>query len=499
MKHDKINVDEERKVDMNKQFPKDFLWGGASAANQYEGGWDSDGKGESVPDHISAGSQGTARRFTMELEKNTYYPSHEAVDFYHNYKEDIALMAEMGFKCYRMSIHWARIYPNGDDSKPNEKGIAFYRKVFQECKKHNIEPVVTLSHYEMPLALTKKYNGWHSRETIDCFLHYCETVFTEFREDVTYWLTFNEINCGMVAFGTTMSLGMIPETDTLDFTTKESKIQRNKRFQALHHQFVASAKAVILGHTIQPKFKIGCMIAGSVSYPFTPHPKDVRMAQIGMNMGNYFCGDVQVRGEYPYFAWRFFEDNAINVVMEAEDEQLLKQGTVDFYSLSYYMSNCVNHNPEDIKGLGNLFSGIKNPHLATSDWGWQIDPEGLRYYLNEVYGRYRIPLMIVENGLGAEDRVEDGKIHDSYRINYLKEHLLQIREALRDGVDIIGYTMWGCIDLVSASTGEMKKRYGFVYVDKDNEGNGTLERIRKDSFSWYNKVIHTNGTILDEE
>ena len=478
-------------------FPKDFLWGGATAANQYEGAWLEDGKGENIPDHMTGGTKTSPRRFTMELENGTYYPSHEAVDFYHRYKEDIALMGEMGFKCFRLSINWSRIYPNGYDEKPNQKGIDFYHKVFQECKKYNIEPLVTLSHYETPFGLTKKYNGWYGRETIDHFLRYCKTVFTEYKDEVTYWLTFNEINCALTSFGTTMGLGMVPEKEEIIIGYQESNEQVNKRFQALHHQFIASAKAVIMGHEINPEFKIGCMLAGSATYPYSCNPKDVLLAQERMRH-NYFCGDVQVLGEYPYFAKRFFEEKNIKITITDEDKEILKKGVVDFYSFSYYMSSCASADPELVKSAGNIFAGVKNPYLQTSEWGWQIDPEGLRYYLNHMYSRYRIPMMIVENGIGANDIIsEDGKIHDPYRIDYLREHIKQMHEAIKDGVELMGYTMWGCVDLVSASTGEMKKRYGFIYVDKDNDGNGDLHREKKDSFYWYEKVIASNGEDLD--
>ena len=484
------------------QFPQGFLWGGAVAANQCEGAWKEGGKGESVPDHITAGSVTSPRRWTKQIEANTYYPSHHAVDFYHHYEEDIALMGEMGFKCFRTSINWARIFPNGYDDNPNPEGIAFYHKVFQCCHKYGIEPLVTLSHYELPWGLTEKYNGWASRDVIDHFVHYAYTCFMEYKDEVKYWLTFNEINCAMMPFGTIMGLGMVPEYPAMDFKHQESKPQMQKRFQALHHQFVASAKAVQVGHAINPDFKIGCMIAGHTCYPYSCNPKDALAAQNRNNMNNYFCGDVQVRGEYPYFAKRYFEDNDIHIDITESDRIELKRGTVDFYSFSYYMSSVAATQPvetkDDDKVGGNVFGGVKNPYLKASDWGWQIDPEGLRWYLNDVYGRYHIPLMVVENGLGANDvRSEDGKFHDTYRIDYLRSHIEQMGEAIKDGVDLMGYTMWGCFDLVSASTGEMKKRYGFVYVDRDNDGNGDLHREKKDSFDWYKKVIASNGTDLD--
>lgn len=479
-------------------FPKGFLWGGATAANQFEGGWLEDGKGASVPDHIRGGTVSTPRLWDKEIDENIYYPSHEATDFYHHYKEDIALYGEMGFKCYRMSINWARIYPTGMEETPNQKGLDFYHNVFAECKKYNIEPLVTISHYELPWGLSEKYNGWAGREVIDCYVRYAKTLFTEFKEEVTLWLTFNEINIGANSFGRIMSLGMQGDDHAPMFKMNETDEEKSERFTALHHQFVASALAVQAGHEINPENKIGCMIAGSMTYPFTCNPLDVKDAQNKMNMSNWFCGDVQVRGHYPYYAKRFYKDNNIVVKMEEGDEDILKKGTVDFYSFSYYMSSCASVDPDALKSAGNMFTGIKNPYLKASDWGWQIDPEGLRIYLNEVYGRYEVPLMIVENGLGANDeRSEDGKFHDDYRINYLRDHIKAMEQAVEDGVDLMGYTMWGCTDLVSASTGEMKKRYGFVYVDRDNDGNGDMHRERKDSFYWYKKVCESNGEDLD--
>lgn len=479
-------------------FPKDFLWGGATAANQFEGGWKEDGKGESTSDHWAGGDLNKRRVYTHDIQENLYYPSHEAIDFYHHYKEDIALFAEMGFKVFRMSINWTRIYPNGDESIPNPKGLEFYRNIFLELKKYNIEPLVTISHYEMPFHLADAYGGWTNRKCIDFYLNYCETIFKEYKGLVKYWLTFNEINILAHPVGEYMAGGILPKQDgpTKGMVDHEEGAMQ-RRYQALHYQFVASAKAVKLGHEIDPSYQIGCMLAGGVQYPYTCNPKDALLVQKISKEGSYFCGDVHVRGKYPYYAKRIFEENNINLDITQEDELALAQGTVDFFSFSYYMSSCKSISKEDT-GKGNVIVGYPNPYLETSEWGWQIDPEGLRYYLNEVYGRYQIPLMIVENGLGATDVLEeDGTIHDTYRIEYLRAHIKQMEEAIKDGVDLIGYTPWGCIDLVSAGTGEMKKRYGFIYVDKDNDGKGNLERYRKDSFYWYKKVIETNGENLE--
>lgn len=474
--------------------PKDFLWGGATAANQYEGAWDVDGKGPSTSDMCTNGSHTVAKRITTTIEPGTLYPSHEAVDFYHHYQEDIALMAQMGFKVFRLSINWTRIFPTGMETVPNELGLEFYDRVFDECAKYGIEPLVTMSHYELPYALVEKCNGWEGREVIEYFVNYAKVIFERYKDKVKYWLTFNEINAG------TMSLGSVLSTGTVKgYTGPITEVPDNAqaRFQALHHQFVASAKAVKIGHEINPDFKIGCMIAHMTLYPFTCNPDDMLKVQQEWNIRNDLCGDVHVKGKYPYFFKRFCKDNGLTIKMEADDETILAQGKVDFYTFSYYMSICETADKSAQGGEGNLIGGVKNPYLEASDWGWQIDPKGLRYTLNHLYDRYEVPLMIVENGLGAFDKIEtDGTIDDQYRINYLKAHIEQMKLAVEDGVDLIGYTPWGCIDLVSASTGEMAKRYGFVFVDKYDDGTGTLERKKKKSFDWYKTVIATNGEEL---
>ena len=478
----------------NLVFPKDFLWGGATAANQFEGGWNVDGKGPSTSDMLTGGTHTIPRKISRKIEEGLHYPSHEAIDFFHRYKEDIALFAEMGFKTFRLSINWTRIFPTGMELDPNEAGLKFYDDVFDELLKYNIEPLVTISHYEMPFGLTEKYNGWAGREVIECYTRYAETLFKRYKNKVKYWLTFNEINVGTMPLGGFLGLGILNE-GTESFMNQVDIPQL--RFQGLHHQFVASAKAVKLGHEINPDFKIGCMIAYMTTYPFTCNPDDILLAQDRMKMHNHFCGDIHVRGEYPYYVKRYFEENNIKINMEEGDLETLKEGVVDYYTFSYYMSNCASADPELERTSGNLLGGVKNPYLKASDWGWQIDPKGLRYTLNEIYGRYELPMMIVENGLGAFDKVEeDGSIKDNYRIEYLKEHIIQMEEAIKDGVELWGFTPWGCIDLVSASTGEMEKRYGFIYVDKDNKGFGTLDRKKKASFDWYKKVIASNGNEL---
>ena len=476
-------------------FSENFLWGGAVAANQCEGAWDVDGKGISDSDVCTGGSHTRSKRITRTLEPDTFYPSHEAIDFYHHYKEDIELFAKMGFHVFRFSIAWTRIFPTGMEAEPNEEGLKFYDRVIDECLSHHIEPLITISHYEMPFALTEKYNGWSSRECIDFYVNYAKTLFTRYKGKVKYWLTFNEINAGTMPLGGFLSLGILNE-GTTDFNNQVDNPKL--RFQGLHHQFVASALAVKAGHEIDPDCKIGCMICHMTTYPMTCNPDDMLEAQKKNQILNQFCGDVQVRGEYPKFMDRYFRENGLEIKMEPGDLEIIKEGCVDYYTFSYYMSNCASADPDLEKTSGNLMGGAKNPYLESSDWGWQIDPKGLRYTLNELYGRYQIPLMVVENGLGAYDKKEeDGSIQDDYRISYLKKHIEQMREAVADGVDLMGYTPWGCIDLVSASTGEMAKRYGFIYVEKYDDGSGDLSRKKKKSFDWYKKVIETNGEVLE--
>lgn len=475
-------------------FREDFLWGGATAANQYEGAWNLDGKGPSVSDMCTNGSHATPKRITPVFEDGTLYPSREATDFYHHYKEDIALFAEMGFKVFRMSIAWTRIFPTGMEKEPNEKGLEFYDKVFDECHKYGIEPLVTISHYEMPYGLVEAYNGWEGRECIDCYYRYCEAIFERYKDKVKYWLTFNEINAGTMPMGSVLSVGTIKGYSGAINNVPDNAQQR---FQGLHHQFIASAKVVKLAHDKYPQFKMGNMSILATMYPYTCNPDDIIATQRSMQIMNWYCADVQVRGEYPYYAKRYWKENNLSIKMEEGDIDILKEGCVDFFTFSYYMTNCVSTDESVANSSGNIMGGVKNPYLEASDWGWQIDPKGLRYTLNEVYGRYQIPIMVVENGLGAYDKVEeDGSINDDYRIDYLRKHIEQMAEAVKDGVDLMGYTPWGCIDLVSASTGEMAKRYGFIYVDKYDDGTGTLARSKKKSFDWYKKVISTNGEEL---
>lgn len=467
-------------------FPKNFLWGGAVAANQCEGAYQEDGKGLSVQDVLPRGIRGS--RTKLPTEENLKL---EAIDFYHRYPQDIKMFAEMGFKVFRTSIAWSRIFPKGDEEQPNEAGLEFYDRVFEECRKYGIEPLVTLSHYETPLYLAETYNGWTDRRMIGFYERYVRTVFKRYRGKVKYWLTFNEINSLLHA--PFMSGGI----------ANMQGLTEQDLYQAAHHELVASALATKIGHEMMPDAMIGCMILSMPTYPLTPSPDDVIEAMDAEHR-NYFYGDVHVRGKYPGYMKRYFREHGIQIQFAPEDEEILKN-TVDFVSFSYYMSVCATSDPEkQKKGLGNLLGGVPNPTLKASDWGWQIDPKGLRYVLNMFYDRYQKPLFIVENGLGAVDvLVEDENgnktVEDDYRIQYLKDHLIQVGEAIQDGVEIMGYTSWGCIDVVSASTAELKKRYGYIYVDRNDDGTGTMERYKKKSFYWYQKVIESNGEVLYSE
>ncbi|EOH73863.1 6-phospho-beta-glucosidase [Enterococcus malodoratus] len=473
----------------------DFLWGGALAAHQFEGGWNSDGKGPSVIDVITAGAHGKPRVIMDEIKEEVFYPNHEAIDFYHRYKEDIALFAEMGLKCLRTSIAWARIFPMGDEEEPNEEGLAFYDRVFDELLKHGIEPVITLSHFEMPLHLAKKYGGFRNRKVIDYFEKFAETVFERYNGKVKYWMTFNEINNQM---DTKNPLFLWTNSGV---TVAEGENPREVMYQVAHHELVASAKAVIAGKKINPDFQIGCMISHVPIYPYSCDPEDIMAAEEAMHE-RFFFADVHVRGNYPRYALKELERNGFVLDISEDDLDVLKKGTVDYVGFSYYMSTVVKAGTENqAKDIvnGGLANSVSNPYLEVSDWDWAIDPVGLRYSLNRLYDRYQLPLFIVENGFGAIDRLEeDGSIHDEARMAYLSAHIEALKKAVDyDGVELLGYTPWGIIDLVSFTTGEMKKRYGMIYVDRDNEGNGSMKRYKKDSFEWYKKVIQSNGDDID--
>lgn len=469
-------------------FPKDFLWGGAVAANQVEGAFEADGKGWSVQDVLPNGGLG---EFTDSPTSDNL--KLEAIDFYHRYKEDIALFAEMGFKVFRTSIAWSRIFPNGDDDQPNEAGLQFYDDLFDELLKYGIEPLVTLSHYETPLHLAKTYNGWTDRRLVGFFERFAQTVMERYKGKVKYWLTFNEVN----------SILHMPFTSGGIMTEKE-QLSPQDLYQAIHHELVASASVTKLAHEINPDVKVGCMILAMPAYPMTSDPRDVLAAREFENL-NLLFSDIHVRGKYPSYINSYFKENGIEIIFEDGDKELLAQHTVDFLSFSYYMSVTQARNPEAYtSGQGNILGGLANPHLESSEWGWQIDPIGLRLVLNQYYDRYQIPLFIVENGLGAKDKLvptSDGSwtVEDDYRIDYMNQHLVQVAKAIEDGVEVMGYTSWGCIDCVSMSTAQLSKRYGLIYVDRDDDGKGSLARYKKRSFDWYRQVIQTNGRCLKDD
>lgn len=488
-----------------EEFPTSFMWGGATSAQQYEGAYKEDGRGLSIADVVTAADldQRLPRKITYEMpdgEKricvvsanseipdgaklkcysDEYYPTHIGTDFYHHYQEDIKLMAEMGFRCFRMSISWSRIFPNGDDETANEPGLMFYDHVFDECLKYGIEPVVTLNHFDMPLALANRYGGWADRRCIDAYVKYCEAVFEKFQYKVKYWITFNEINnidhwpfyCG-----------------GLFHSDQQTKAQ------AAYHQLVASAKAVITAHHHNPGIKIGGMVAARANYGYHPDPEDAWLAMKN-DREMYFWSDVQCRGNYPVWKLKEYEQKGIFLKKEPGDEEILKNGTVDFYSFSYYASACVSVDPAIRRMSEDVLTAIQNPYLRRGKWGWQIDPKGLRIVLNAFTDRYGKPLMVVENGLAVEEQTDhEGRIHDTEHIEYLREHITAMLQAIReDGVELFGYMPWGCVDLVSVGTGVMRKRYGFVHVNRLDDGTGSLKRIKKDSFYWYRRVIQTNG------
>lgn len=482
----------------NLKFPENFLWGGAVAANQIEGAWNIGGKGLSVADmatykpnidnkdysaHMTITSESIAE--AMADETDTHFPKRRGIDFYHHYKEDLALFAEMGFKTLRLSIAWTRIFPTGEEIEPNEEGIKFYESVFKEMKRLNIEPIVTLSHYEMPLALSIKYNGWIDRRVVNDFTRFSDVCIERFGKYVKYWLTFNEID----------SIFRHPFTTAGIISDKIKEDLEQNIYQALHHQFIASAIVTKLAHEKIPDSQVGCMLTKLMTYPLTCSPIDVELT-LKKNLENNFYADVQVKGEYPKMILKDITNRGITIKFEEHDAQILKENTVDFISFSYYMSMAESADINAERTPGNTVLGVKNPYLPSTDWGWQIDPKGLKISLIELYDRYNLPLMIVENGMGAVDVFEDGVIHDEYRIAYFKEHFKQMKEAIDEGVDLIAYTSWGPIDLVSAGTSQMSKRYGFIYVDIDDVGKGTYERYKKDSFYWYQKIIETNGEAL---
>ncbi|WP_045424061.1 6-phospho-beta-glucosidase [Vibrio jasicida] len=470
-------------------FPENFLWGGAIAANQSEGGYREGGKGLTTVDMIPYGDNRMSIKLglvdSVELSEGEFYPSHQAIDFYHRYKEDIALLAEMGFKTFRMSIAWSRIFPKGDELEPNQAGIDFYRSVFEECHKYGIEPLVTLCHFDVPMHLVNEYGSWRNRKMIGFFERYARTCFEAFDGLVKYWLTFNEIN--ILLHSPFSGAGLL-------FQEGENRDQ--VKYQAAHHELVASALVTKVAHEINPENQVGCMLAGGNFYPYSCKPEDVFTA-MQKDRENLFFIDVQSRGYYPSYAQKVFDEKGVKLEILEEDYETLKN-TVDFISFSYYASRCASAEMNaNNTSEANVVKSIRNPHLPASDWGWVIDPLGLRITINTLYDRYQKPLFLVENGLGAKDVPdENGEVQDDYRIDYLRQHVETMADAITDGVPLMGFTPWGCIDLVAASTGEMSKRYGFIYVDRDNLGNGTLNRTPKKSFHWYKRVIASNGTEL---
>ena len=492
-------------------FKKDFLWGGDISAAQCEGAWNVGGKSPVYRDYLLGGSsqskrsayyqtpEGEIKKMFVDANLTTlppkgchyiisddpkdFYPNHIGTDFYHHYKEDIALLAQMGFKALNMTISWARILPYGIKKGVNQEGIDFYHQVFKECHKYHIEPIITLYKYDMPFYFEETLGGWTNPELIDEFVAFTKVCFEEYQDDVTYWITINEVNV------------MKQDLDmSKDITPQKAKAT----FEEMHHMMLAAAKATALAHEINKDYKVGCMIASTLTYPLTCDPKDVVATQKDLQGNFYLCADTMMKGEYPYFTQSIYQHYGIQLQLTEEEKEILKKGKADFLATSYYYSNCVTTHQDDQNPTAAF--GYKNPYLKASDWGWQIDPDGLYYWLHELYSRYQLPILIVENGLGAIDHLEeDGSIHDDYRIAYHKAHIEKIRDAVNDGVDVMGYTTWSCIDLISNSTGELRKRYGMIYVDADDKGHGTYQRYKKDSFYWYQKVIETNGEDLENE
>ena len=475
-------------------FPENFLWGGAVAAHQLEGAYREGGRGLSICDVLTAGAHGVPRRITDGVVEGEHYPNHEGIDFYHTFESDIALFAEMGFKCFRTSISWSRIFPQGDEDEPCEAGLAFYDRLFDCLIEHGIEPVVTLSHFEMPLALVEKYGGWTNRALIDLFVRYACVCFERYRGKVKYWMTFNEINnqdsVGNALFGWVNS-GVV---------FSELPDPKRAMYQAAHYEFVAAAKAVAAGHAIDPSAKIGCMVAMIPVYPLDGLPEDVLIANDTMHHTMLFS-DVMMRGRYPSYAKALFKRNGWDLDITDDDLEALAAGCSDYVGISYYMSNTVSSKyTADNAAAVNSFSPhtVQNPNLGATDWGWTIDPKGLRYALKLLDERYGKPIFVVENGIGMYESLNaDDTVEDDARIDYLREHIRQMKIAVEeDGVELMGYTVWGCIDVVSFTTGEYRKRYGFIYVDKNDDGSGTGRRFRKKSFGWYRHVIETNGEEL---
>ena len=484
------------------QLNQDFLWGGAIAAHQAEGAWQAGGKGVSIADVLTAGAHNLPRQITDGVVEGLNYPNHHGIEFYDTYKEDLALMAEMGFKAFRTSIAWTRIFPNGDNAEPNEAGLAFYDDLFDEMHKHGIEPVITLQHFEMPYHLVEAYGGWSNRQVIDLFVRYAEVVFKRYRDKVTYWMTHNEISNQTAISDDPIYQFLVWTNSGIRFDEQATlKDKQEAMVQAGHYELVASARAVKIGHEINPNFVIGGMANVAPFYPATPSPADMLAWQKARQARDWMM-DVHVRGEYPSDMEKFFERSGFRPDITDQDREDLKAGVVDYMAISYYNSTTVRavaDKDAEMEDFGN-FEIVKNDYIKTNDWDWGIDPQGLRFTLNEMNELYPgLKIMIVENGIGAYDTIEaDGTIHDPYRVDYLREHIREMEKAVvLDGVDVIGFLSWGPIDIVSAGTGEMKKRYGYIYVDLDDMGEGSGQRLKKDSFYWYREVIASGGQTLD--
>ena len=471
---------------------KTFLWGGSIAAHQCEGAWNEDGKGLALMDVVTSGDVDHDRIIHEKKQPGYYYPSETGIDFYHRYHEDIQLFAEMGFNTLRISIDWSRIYPNGDDEKPNPEGIKYYQNVIDALLEKHIEPIVTLYHFEMPLAIVEKYGSWTSRETIELYLRYCRTMFEALKGKVHYWVTFNEMN----HIDSQMSLSDFFTYFVAGIKFSELKDAPQTLAICAYHMTLASVRAIKLAHEVDSQNKVGCVFGLTPNYPYSCNPEDVMLSYKRMTRDLYQI-DAMCYGKFPEYKLREYQRLGIHLTVIEEDRRSFKDGKLDFLGINYYASEVsIAKETPDMKKA--FFGGVKNPYLVESDWGWSVDPIGLRYILNVVDKRYQLPIMITENGIGAVDTVEpDGSIHDTYRIEYLQQHLTTLKQAvIEDDVNCIGYLMWGPIDLVSATTGEMKKRYGFIYVDKHDDGSGSMKRIPKDSFYWYQDVIKTNGKNL---
>lgn len=478
---------------IQNEFPKDFLWGGAVAACQIEGAYDVDGRGLSTSDlraydpnlkRANIKKEGGDTRSGIKAaiqDKTSYFPKRYGIDFYHTYKQDLALLKELGLKAFRTSISWSRIFPNGDEEQPNEKGLQFYDQLIDEIIKNGMEPIITMSHYDFPIHLVTEYGGFANRNVIDFFVNYAKVLLQRYKGKVTYWIVCNQVNLvPAVQFG---SLGIYED---------QSNHMEELMYQAVHHQFIAGAKVVKLAREIDPNAKMGTMVADGTFYPATCNPEDVILT-LKKNRMQYYFTDVQLRGEYPGYALRYFKENNIQLDMRPQDLALLKTHTMDFLAVSYYYSKIVDAR----KNTMEPFDGEQNPYLKPTPWEWRADPLGLYNSLSQYWDRYQKPLMIAENGLGALDVVEkDGSIHDEYRINYLQQHITQVKECIKDGAHIFAYLSWAPIDIVSSSSAEMSKRYGYIYVDLDDYGKGSGQRMKKDSFFWYQHVIQTNGEDL---